>query len=315
MTMHFSDIARQAAADRRVSLDEILALRRAGWANGHITPEEAEAIFALNDSLDTRGGEWVDFFVEAIGEYVLNTLEPKGHVSEEQARWLIDRLSASGKVESMAELELVVRLVERAKSVPERMKAYVLGVMEHEVLSGTGPTRCGGELSDTHVSAAECRILRRALFAPGSDRPGAISRREAEMLYRIKDACLGADNAPEWKRLFVQAVGNHLQGYSSAHAEISRERAAELEAFMADASSNVGRFLGRMARTSPNRFGKVFGRKGTNEPTREQLVAADRAVTASEKKWLDAQMWGNGQVDEYDAALLAFIEGGEAPAA
>ncbi|WP_245626690.1 hypothetical protein [Croceicoccus naphthovorans] len=311
--MHFADIARQAATDRRVSSEELLSLRRAGWANGTITPEEAETIFALNDALDDRSAEWVDFFVEAIGEYVLNTMQPAGYVTEEQGKWLIDRLNASGKVESMAEMELVVRLVERASNVPERLKVYVIATLEHEVLSGTGPTRHGGDLSDTHVSEAECRILRRALFAPGSDRPGAISRREAEMLYRIKDACLESENAPEWKRLFVQAVGNHLQGYASASAQISRERAAELEAFMADASSNVGRFLGRMAKTSPNRFGKVFGKKGTDAPTREQLVAADHAVTASEKKWLDIQMSGNGMVDEYDQALLRFLEGGEAP--
>ncbi len=315
MTMHFSDIARQAAADRQISDEEILQLRRAGWGDGQITAEEAEAIFALNDSLGGRTDAWVDFFVEAIGEYVLNTLEPRGYVTDEQASWLIARLSASGNVESMAELELVVRLVERASNVPEKMKVYILGVMEHEVLTGTGPTRCGGDLSHTHVSAAECKILRRAIFAPGSDRPGAVSRREAEMLYRIKDACLDANNAPEWKRLFVQAVGNHLQGFSSENSQISRERAAELETFMADASSNVGRFLGRMAKTSPNRFGKVFGRKGTNEPTRGQLVAADQAVTASEKKWLDAQISGNGQVDEFDAALLDFLDGGSAPAA
>lgn len=314
MTMHFSTIAQNAAADRRISSDEILALRQAGWSNGAITPEEAEAIFALNDSLDERSDAWVDFFVEAIGEYVLNTLEPKGYVSEEQAAWLFERLSASGKVESMSELELVVRLIERASNVPERMKAYVLSVMEHEVLSGTGPTRHGGDLSDTHVTSAECRILRRAIFAPGSDRPGAISRREAEMLYRIKDACLEADNAPEWKRLFVQGVGNHLQGYSPASADISRERAAELEAFMADASSSVGRFLGRMAKGTPNRFGKVFGQKGAKGPTREQLVAAEEAVTCSEKRWLDARIAGNGQVDEYDAALLDFLDGGDAPA-
>jgi len=315
MTMHFSDLARQAAADKRISAEEILALRLAGWGDGKITPDEAETLFAINDSLHERSDEWVDFFVEAIGEYTLNTLEPKGYVTEQQAIWLVDRLNASGRVESMAELELVVRLIERASNVPERMKVYVIGVIEHEVLTGTGPTRCGGELSDSFVTPAECRIIRRAIFAPGSDRPGAVSRREAEMLYRIKDATLEAANASDWKRLFVQGVGNFLQGYSSANAQISRERAAELERFMADASSNVGRFLGRMARTSPTQFGKVFGRKGVNKPTRAQLVAADAAVTASEKKWLDAQVGGNGMVDEYDQALLRFLEGGEAPAA
>ena len=51
MTMHFADLARQAAADGAITAEEILALRRAGWSDGTMTPEEAEAVFALNDSL------------------------------------------------------------------------------------------------------------------------------------------------------------------------------------------------------------------------------------------------------------------------
>ena len=40
MSMHFRDIAVQAASDGAIGPDEILALRRAGWVDGKMDPEE-----------------------------------------------------------------------------------------------------------------------------------------------------------------------------------------------------------------------------------------------------------------------------------
>ena len=51
MTMHFAQIARQAAAGGAITAEEILALRRAGWADGAMAADEVEAVFLLNDSL------------------------------------------------------------------------------------------------------------------------------------------------------------------------------------------------------------------------------------------------------------------------
>ena len=306
MTMHFSDIARQAAADGAITSDEILALRREGWGDGRITAGEADAIFAINDALAERSADWCDFFVEAIGEYVLNAWEPKGYVTDEQAAWLIGKIEADGKLDSVVELEILLRLLERAANVPETLKAFALEQIERAVLAGAGPTRDGGSLSPACVSDAECRALRRAIFAAGGDRPAAVSEREAEMLFRIKDAALGAANAPEWKRLFVQGVGNYLMAYVSPDAQLSRERAAELEAFVADTSSNIGRFLGLMARGAPGGFGLVFGRK-PSALSREEQVAEAHDVTGEENAWLDAHIQADGQVDEYERALLAFI--------
>src|SRR5690349_14402469 len=112
MTMQFADIARQAAADGAVSPEEVLALRRAGWADGALQPDEAEAVIALNEALAEASPEWCDFFVEAIGEFVVNGTEPKGYVSDDRAEWLIARLDRDGKLDSMAELELIVRVLE-----------------------------------------------------------------------------------------------------------------------------------------------------------------------------------------------------------
>lgn len=315
MTISFQDIAAQAARDGIITDAELLDLRRNGWCDGTISPQEAESIFAINHALGERSAAWTDFFVEALGEFLLNRQEPRGYMAEDQADWLIAQVTRDGRIDSMAELELLVRMIERASNVPETLKSFVLEQIEREVLTGTGPTRDGGELSDTHVSEAEVALLRRVLFGQASDRPAAISQREAELLFRIKDATLGALNARGWKRLFVQGVGNYLQGWSSPNAQITRDRAAELDRFMTDTDSGVGRFMARMVKAVPNSAGIVFGRKQADTPDLDARIAAEADITASEQSWLDAQVKANGEIDEYDRALLHFLAGGDPPAA
>lgn len=314
MSVHFANIARQAAADRAIRADEILQLRQSGWADGRISREEAEAVFAAQHAIDDPSTEWSDFFVEALSNYVLNGTEPRGYASEDEAHWLIEQVEKDGKVCSMTEFELLGQVIEKGQNVPETLKSYVLDVLEREVLTGTGPTRCGGELADTHVTEAEARIMRRVLFGSASDRPGAVSQREAEMLFRIKNATLEDANAPEFERLFVQGVGNYLMGFASTSAHLDRERMLELQAFVADTKPQIGRFMGRMAKAAPNAFGVVFGKKPPAGPSRAEQVAQAEEITAYESDWLQAQMAANGQTDRYDEKLMAFIaeETGEA---
>jgi hypothetical protein len=315
MSMHFAEIARQAAADGLITPDEILALRRDGWGDGKIAPAEADAVFAINDALAERSGEWCDFFVEAIGEYVLNTWEPKGYVTDEQAAWLTGKVSADGRLDSVVELELLVRVLESAANVPAALKSFVLGEVGRAVVTGTGPTRDGGALSQGCVTAAECAVLRRVIFAEGGDGPGAVGESEAEMLFRIKDASLGGANSPEWKRLFAQGIGNYLMGLVSADAQIGRDKAIELEAFMNDTSSSTARFLGRVLHSAregdpasrsvwKDAWDEVFG--GDKRDRLAELRAAED-VTPAEQAWLDAHVNADGKVDEYEQAVLDFI--------
>jgi hypothetical protein len=309
MTTHFIDLARRAAADRSVSPEEVLALRRQGWGDGVIHRDEAEALFALNNALEERGPEWCDFFVEAIGEYVLNGSPPRLQCSEDEAAWLIGQVDHDGKVESMAELEAIVRIIERAENTPVSLKNYVLRQVENEVLSGVGPTRCGGELASSHITSAECRILRRAIFASGGHGPAAVSRYDAEALFRLKDQTLAEDNAPEWDNLFLDGVANYLKGFTLQNAQVNHDRKLELESFIADNKANVGRFFGRMATEAPkvaNSFGVVFGKKKP-APDYTAIEAQGAVVTDEESKWLEAMIDADGKVDELESRLIARI--------
>lgn len=312
MTTHFTEIASRAALDRQISAEELQILRRELWGDGIVHQAQAEALFAANRVLDTRSPEWCDFFVEAIGEFVLNGTEPRLQCCEAEAEWLIGQIDHDGVVESMVELECMVRIIERAQNVPVRLKNYVLGVIEREVLSGVGPTRCGGELSATHISAAECRLIRRVIFASGGHGPAAVSRYDAEMLFRLKDATLTEENAAEWDDLFLDGVANYLTGFALPNAQISRERALELKAFIEDAKPNVRNFMGRMAREVPasrNHFGKVFGRRQTG-PDYEALADEGAAITDHEQEWLDQMISASGEVDALEQRLLARLARG-----
>ena len=76
---------------------------------------------------------------------------------------------------------------------------------------------------------------------------------------------------------------------------------------MADNKASVGRFMGRMVREVPNVFDTLFGKRPPAAPSREEQVAAAEEIVPFEQEWLDAQVAANGQVDDYDRALLDFV--------
>ena len=123
MSMHFRNIADQAVADGVISADEILSLRRESWSDGQICADEAEAIFLINDHIDVATGEWMEFFIEAMGEYIVNTLEPRGYVTQDQADWLIAKIDHDGNVNGVTELELLVHVFEKSTSLRDAMKS------------------------------------------------------------------------------------------------------------------------------------------------------------------------------------------------
>lgn len=313
MTTHFNAIATRAAADGQIAPEELSELRRYLWGDGIVSQAEAEALFTTNRALRDRTAEWCDFFVEAIGEFVLNGTEPRLQCSEKEAEWLIAQIDSDGVVESMAELETMVRIIERAQNVPVSLKNYVLAQVEREVLSGVGPTRCGGELSATHISAAECRIIRRVIFASGGHGPAAVSRYDAEMLFRLKDATHAEENAAEWDDLFIDGVANYLKGFALPNAQISHERALELKAFVEDAKPSVRGFMGRVAREVPqvrNHFGKVFGKRQSG-PDYAAIAEQGEAITDYESEWLEKMIDADGEVDDLESRLLARLAAGD----
>ncbi len=311
MSIDFGDLTTQIAGDGRITAEEILELRRLGWADGKLSPDEAESLFVANETADEAGPEWCDFFVEALTSFVVYTVEPHGYVDPEMAEELIARIDRDGRVGTMAELELLVRVIEVATSAPQVLRDYALKQIEEAVTLGEGPTRHGA-LSPHGINETEVALVKRLIFGSASERPAGVSRAEAEMLFRIKDATLFEVNAPEWRELFVKGVAQFLLGFGGEEA-LDPGRAAELEAFMAREGAGIGGFLGRAFTSRPDisGFGSLLG-KGADEPDYLGNVSTQAEVTAvfsaSEQTWLQDRLDADEELDELEKTLIAFID-------
>ncbi|MEO1489215.1 MAG: hypothetical protein AAFR88_07245, partial [Pseudomonadota bacterium] len=132
--------------------------------------------------------------------------------------------------------------------------------------------------------------------------------------FRLKDATLEDENAPEWEKLFLDGVANYLKGFVLPNAQLSHARKSELESFIADNESNVGRFMGRAVREAPkafNHLGKVFGKRGAGGAMSEDAAkrinaaaAAGAELTSVEESWLKGMVEADGQLDDLERQLM-----------
>lgn len=303
MTKPVFDLAARLKDKARLDADDTLAMRRLAWPDGKIDDAEVDAIFDLNTTVRDSSPEWVDFFVEALTDYIVRQQSPAGYVDERKAAWLMAKIDHDGRVESNGELELLVKILEVATNAPERLKSYTLRQIEAAVQTGAGPTRDGGTLDPGSINATEARLLRRVLFAQAGDGPAVVSRAEAEMLFRIKNATLASDNAPEWKTLFVQAVGNHLMAHTT-YRPLTADRALALDAFMNDTRVDVGNFLRRMTQSS---FSDGLAASRDPAGVAGMDAFADDGVDASEIAWAKSEISADGNFDPLEEALVAFV--------
>ena len=303
MSDAFADLVASLQATGALTADNTLAMRRAVWADGKITADEADAIMALNSACLDRSREWLEFFVEVMVDYVVRQQEPQGYVDDAKARWLMSAIDRDGRVESLGELELLVKLLETADSVPDALRTYSLSQVENAVMVGDGPTR-NGRLQPGCINAAEVELLRRVIFAAGGDGAYIVSTAEADMLFRLKDATLGGDNAPSWQDLFVKGVGNHLMAHRN-YETLSRADEIQLNSYEADNHVSIGRFFGRIVNHRPELSPAALS---ISDRMNDDLAAdADHAVTPGEVTWLRGHIDGDHQIDPMERALLDFV--------
>jgi hypothetical protein len=107
---------------RRVTAQDVAWLRREVFADGEVTREAADELFAVACARMSNAPEWTAFFVEMITEHVVWQARPTGVVSEADAEWLIERADACKSVETLAAL---VNVLAEAHRAPEWFVAAV----------------------------------------------------------------------------------------------------------------------------------------------------------------------------------------------
>lgn len=300
------DLVAAVSGAGRISADDVLAFRRAYYSDSKITPDEAGAIFAANEACTDSDPTWPVFFCEALCDFVVHQMEPSGFVSDENASWLMSHIDHDGTVRSQTELELLVAILEQARSVPESLCTYALDCVRQAVLTGDGPLRNGKELQPGVVDEADVDLLRRILYAYAGGGNIAITAAEAEILFAINDATEHAEENAAWNDLFAKAIANHLM-FASFHTPLTREVALRQEEWARNTSVSPATFVTSMVVALRDVY-SWSGAKPAAERNVDADIAAAEQVTAAEAAWLAERIGRSGAVSPAEKAALQFIK-------
>jgi len=295
-----------------IAQSDVMKMRSLTYADGRITPEEAELLFQLNDASLTVTRTWNDYFIESITDFLVNQSEPMGYVTAENARWLIDRIGHDGRVDTRTELELVINVIDRARWSPESLVSFALAQVRDAVVTSKGVLRNGMRLEPGIIGEAEVELLRRILYAFGGDGNVAITRAEAEVLFEINDALVDGKPNPAWTDLFIKAIANCVMSVSS-YAVPTREEALRRDAWLdyhTDLSplNLVKKFVsgGASPLDGYRRLTREESALDRLERQRIEMIVNEQ-VTEGEASWLVERISHDGKVNENEVALLAFL--------
>lgn len=292
---------------------DVLKLRRNYYDDGRISAEEADAIFALNDSCPIQDPAWADCFVETITDYLVEQAEPRGYLTADNAQWLIERIGKDGRVDSKTELDLLVNIIEKARWIPQSLVRFALEQVKAAVISGAGPLRDGRKLEPGIVSEADVDLLRRILYGAGSDGSIAVTQAEAEVLFDIDEATADRDNDPAWTDLYVKAIANCVMA-ASGYAAPPREVALAREAWLDRRGElSLDAILGGMASGLKGVFGgyreqTTEGRAVAKLTQQKVEIITREAVTSAEAAWLAERIGRDGKTTPNERALLMFLK-------
>jgi hypothetical protein len=314
MTMLRSVSCDEICRRGNVSHADVLALRRAYYEDAKITAAEADALFNINATCRAQDPAWPEFFVEAVTDYIVNCAEPEGYLNAENARWLIDRIGADGRVDSRTELDLVVNVLDKARWAPESLVRFALAQVKHAVVDGDGPLRNGQLLEPGRITEGEIELIRRILFAFAGDGHIAVTRTEAEILFDINDATVHAPENPAWADLFAKAVANCVMA-SSGYAPPSREEALRREAWLDRRGDlSLGAMLGSIVDRGLTSVIDGYREQSAEERALARLerqrieIITNEVVTEGEAEWLATRMLRDGELSAPEKALLAFLK-------
>jgi hypothetical protein len=304
MADSFADQLSEIRASGSVSDAQVLAMRQAFYADGGIGGDEAEAMVLVDEAVGEASAAWTGFYLDALTDFIVLQQQPEGFVDQAKADWLTSHVLRDGRLGRTTELELLVHVLEAAKSVPASFQAFVLD----QVRAATVDRATAGAMTDEDVAR-----LRRLVFAYGGAGDISVTHGEAEALFDINDALHGRPQPASWRDLFVKAVASAVM---AAHTVTPETRAEEVElerpplnglaAFAANVSKALRDFrpgLPHALEPSVDPYDLYAERNAADAVARTEA----QTLSGEEARWLVGLITRDGVLDDNEAALVAYL--------
>ena len=118
--LRIDELNEKLRASGRIEGPHAMQLRRMIYADGSVGHEAAKLLLGLDRACSKKDPAFAQLYVEALTDYFVWQTEPRGYVTEEGARLLIDNVGADGHIESKTELELVLNIIHWGPALPRR---------------------------------------------------------------------------------------------------------------------------------------------------------------------------------------------------
>jgi hypothetical protein len=297
-----------------ISADDVLNLRSTVYKDGVSSPAEVESLFALDGACQDKAAEWAVFMIEATCDYVVHQEKPEGYLSEQNAAWLQGLIARDGRMDGKTELDLMIRVMEAARSVPAAFSDYVLSQTHNAVCDASGSLFAQDGEGRMRITGQTASTVRRVLYAMGGQGNIAVTRAEAELMFNINDKATSPDNDPAWNDLFVKSIANFMMA-ASGYQTPNRERALAQDEFLNSAgTSGLGGFFSRMMEgtfANPSAWLKsdsIEDRFAERNKEMEHQSSEAERVTGEEAQWLAGRIGHDGRMGANERALVEFIK-------
>ncbi len=271
-------------------------VRRQIFDDGNVQTEEADLLFRIDTDITDLPEGWDEFFVGALTDFLIRQTLPVGYIDPIHASWLMERLEQDDRLSEETELELLLNILRLARDVPESLEQYALAKARDRILART----------PLMVTSSDVETLKKILYACGGSDGFSISEGEARFLFDLDEVTQSSANDPEWQRLFVGAIANHLMTIG-APAPLESKTARRGDEFLMS-NETISWNLSRSFKSWLEQF-----RTGSNGSLRSQYLDEDRlakaqTITFDEAGWLIDQINRDGSRSDNEQALLAFLK-------
>jgi len=293
---------------------DVLRLKSAFHNDSAISADEAEALFALNETCEEQHPTWADFYVDALTDYLVAQVLPEGYLTAEKAHRFIDRVAPLGIVTRKTDLDLLINVLVKSRWSPVSLARVALNQVMYAVTTGKGPLRENCPYQAGAVRESEVELVRRILYAFGGDGAVAITRDEIETLFDINEAIVDPEANAAWTDLFVKAVTNVVMA-SSGHAVPTREEALRRDPWLMEAKGELSplALLSAMVSSSLDAVRAGYREQTSEERALNRLerqrieIITTEAIAQAEAGWLCERIGRNGRLTPSETALVAYL--------
>jgi hypothetical protein len=205
------------AGKLRLTAEDIMLLRKHMFPRGVTSADDAQQLLALHRAAQEKCAEWDNWFVETMAAFIVSHLRHQQWQGERDLDWLIGMLSRNGKIETPAELELLLHVMEMAAGVPDALSAFALDQLRIALETGAGAYAATRNAKRSGIAADDIEFIFRILRDSLSAGRMMLSKREVAALDRIGALVHGRANHPAWKALVQSVVIRVPQSHGSAN--------------------------------------------------------------------------------------------------